>query len=87
MAVVSNKHNGYSIRQRIVVTAICLTLATALVASISIYVDSASVNEWTEQIEIGPVSMMVSGEGVKNVLSDLAEIPGVTYVSGLDSAH
>ncbi|MFW9844990.1 MAG: FtsX-like permease family protein, partial [Candidatus Thorarchaeota archaeon] len=87
MAVVSNNHNGYSVRQRLVVTAICLTLAPSLVASISIYVDSFSVNEWAEQIEIGPVSMMVSGPGVKEAIGEFKEIPGVTNVSGLDSAH
>ena len=87
MSVVSKNHIGYSIRQRVVVTTICLTLATALVSSIAIYVDSASVNEWAEQIEIGPVAMMVSGNGVKEALSGIAEIPGVTNVSGLDSAH
>jgi len=87
MAVVTKNHYGYSIRQRILVTTICLTLATTLVSSISIYVDSASVNEWAEQIEIGAVSMMVSGEGVKEALGGIAEIPEVTNVSGLDSAH
>ncbi|TFH11333.1 MAG: ABC transporter permease [Candidatus Thorarchaeota archaeon] len=87
MAVVSKNLNGYSIRQRIFVTTICLTLAITLVSSISIYVDSASVNEWSEQIKIGPVSMMVSGEGVKEALVGIAEISGVVNVSGLDSAH
>ncbi|MGY5860519.1 MAG: FtsX-like permease family protein [Candidatus Thorarchaeota archaeon] len=87
MAVVSKIHNGHSVRQRIVVTLICLTLATTLVSSISLYVDSASVDEWNQQIEIGPVSMMVSGDGVEGVLDEIAEIPGVTNVSGLDSAH
>jgi len=87
MSVVSANHSNYSARQRILVTAICLTLATTLISSISIYVDSASVNEWAEQIGIGPVSMMVSGEGVKEALGGIAEIPGVANVSGLDSAH
>jgi len=87
MAVVSKNHYGYSIRQRILITAICLTLATTLVSSISIYVDSASITEWTEQIDIGPVSMMVSGDGVKDALDGFAEIPGVINVSGLDSAY
>lgn len=87
MAVVSNNHNGHSVRQRLVVTLICLTLATTLVSSISLYVDSASVDEWYEEIEIGPVSMMVSGEGIEDAINDIAEIPGVTNVSGLNSAH
>ena len=87
MAVVSAKHNGHSVRQRVVVTLICLTLATTLVSSISLYVDSASVDEWNQEIEVGPVSMMVSGEGIEDVLDEISEIPGVTNVSGLDSAH
>ena len=87
MAVVSKNHNGYGVRHRIIVTVICLTLATTLVSSISLYVDSASVDEWTEQIEIGPVTMMVSGDGVEDVITEISEIPGVTNVSGLDSAH
>ena len=87
MAVVSKNHNGHSVRQRLVVTVICLTLATTLVSSISLYVDSASVDEWNQEIETGPVSMMVSGDGIENVLDEISEIPGVINVSGLDSAH
>jgi len=74
MAVVSKNHNGHSVRQRIVVTLICLTLATTLVSSISLYVDSATVDEWNHQIEIGPVSMMVSGDGVNDVLDEIAPL-------------
>ncbi|TFH00474.1 MAG: ABC transporter permease, partial [Candidatus Thorarchaeota archaeon] len=87
MAVVSKSLNGYSMRHRLFVTVICLVLATTLVSSISLYVDSASIDVWNEQIEIGPVSMMVSGDGVKDVLDEISEIPGVMNASGLDSAH
>lgn len=87
MAVVSKNMNGYSIKQRVIVTVICLTLATTLVSSISLYVDSVSIDVWNEQIDIGPVSMMISGEGVEDVLDEISTIPGVTNASGLDSAH
>ncbi len=87
MAVVPTNFNGHSIRQRIIVTLLCLTLATTLVSSISLYVDSASLDEWNKQIEIGPVSIMVSGDGIEDVLDEIEDIPGVLNVSGLDSAH
>jgi len=74
-------------RQRIAITLLCLTLATTLVSSISLYVDSASIDEWNEQIDIGPVSMMVSGDGIEGVLDEIEEIPGIQNVSGLVSAH
>ena len=86
MAVIPSNYNGHNVRQRIVVTLLCLTLATTLVSSISLYVDSASINVWNEQIEIGPVSMMVAGDGIENVLNEIEEIPGVLNVSGLESA-
>ncbi|MBN2228490.1 MAG: hypothetical protein JW779_02780 [Candidatus Thorarchaeota archaeon] len=87
MSVLMKDRHGFKDRQRIALTLICLTIATTIVVSVSIYVDSASVSEWSRQIDIGPVSMMVAGNGIKDDIDAISEILGVTNVSGLDSAH
>ncbi|MFW9961018.1 MAG: hypothetical protein ACFFDV_08365 [Candidatus Thorarchaeota archaeon] len=87
MSVTARNISGYRRHQRIAITILCLTLTTAFVTSISIYVDSASVEEWSKQLEIGPVSLMVAGEGIQEDLDSIGAIPGVMNVSSLDSAH
>ncbi len=87
MSVAARNISGYRIRQRIAITILCLTLTTAFVTGVSIYVDSASVEEWSKQLEIGPVSLMVSGGGIQNEIGSIEAISGVINVSTLDSAH
>ena len=80
--------NGNSERnRRFIVTVLCIALATTLVMSITIYVDSESVDIWSEKLNTGPVSMSVAGDDVEHIVDDIAEIPGVTAVSGLNYSH
>ena len=87
MSVINRNHSGASIQKRVLVTLMCLTLATTLIASVTIYVDSESVNEWNKQIKIGSVSMVVSGPNIQNYVTDIGSIPGVNNVSGLESSY
>lgn len=87
MSVVYRNHNGFSIKRRLLVTLLCLTLATTLVASVTIYVDSASVKEWEDEIKFSKVSMMATGVGIENYITDISQIAGVNNVSNLETSH
>lgn len=86
MSVVYRNHIVASVHKRVLVTLMCLTLATTLIASVTIYVDSASIQEWNKQIKIGSVSMVVSGTNIQNYITDIESIPGVNNVSSLESS-
>lgn len=74
-------------KHRVAVTLICITLATSLVLSIAIFVDSESVDIWAEKLNTGPVSMSVSGDDIEYIIDDIEDIQGVSKVAGLNYSH
>ncbi|MGV9170625.1 MAG: FtsX-like permease family protein, partial [Promethearchaeia archaeon] len=58
-------------------TLLCFMLAAGLAMGLTTYVDTYSVREWSEVLNIGPVSMAVEGSDVENHVEDIQAINGV----------
>jgi len=87
MAAVPVGYQAFHSLPRKAVTLLCFLLASAMVMGISVYVDSYSVNEWNNIIDIGPIAMTVGGDGVENQLDNIRGIPGVEKAAAIDYRH
>ena len=60
------------------VTLLCVLLASTTAMGITVYVDSYSVHEWTKHVDsVGPISMIITGDSVDNILDEVQEISGI----------
>ena len=87
MAAVPVGYQAFHSLPRKGVTLLCFLLASAMVMGISVYVDSYSVYEWNSLIDIGPIAMTVSGEGVVNQLDNIRTLPGIERAAVLETRH
>ena len=68
------------------VTLLCFLLASTMAMSITVYVDSYSVHEWEDIIDVGPVAVVVSNNDIQNLedkVDDVVGINGVTKAAAL----
>ena len=87
MAAVPVGYQAFHSLPRKAVTLLCFLLASAMVMGISVYVDSYSVNEWNNIIDIGPIAMTIGGDGVENQLDNIRALPGVERAAVLETRH
>ena len=85
MAAVPVGYQAFHSLPRKAVTLLCFLLASAMVMGISVYVDSYSVNEWNNIIDIGPIAMTIGGDGVENQLDNIRALPGVERAAVLET--
>ncbi len=87
MAAVPVGYQAFHSLPRKAVTLLCFLLASAMVMGISVYVDSQSVNEWTNLTDVGPIAIAVHGDGIENEVENIRDIPGVEKVAALTYRH
>jgi len=87
MAAVPVGYQAFHSLPRKAVTLLCFLLASAMVMGISVYIDSYSVNEWDNLIDIGPIAMTVGGDEVENQLDNIRALPGVERTAVLETRH
>ncbi len=83
MAAVPVGYQAFHSLPRKAVTLLCFLLASAMVMGISVYVDSYSVNEWNNLIDVGPIAITVHGEGIDSQVENIRGIPGVEKAAAL----
>jgi len=87
MAAVPVGYQAFHSLPRKAVTLLCFLLASAMVMGISVYVDSYSVNEWNNLIDVGPIAITAHGEGIDNQVENIRGIPGVEKAAAIDYRH
>jgi len=87
MAAVPVGYQAFHSLPRKAVTLLCFLLASAMVMGISVYVDSYSVHEWNNLIDIGPIAMTVGGDGVEHQIDNIRTLPGVERAAVLETRH
>ncbi|MHA2040419.1 MAG: FtsX-like permease family protein [Candidatus Thorarchaeota archaeon] len=59
-------------------TALGIFLVGLMLLSVSIHIDSISVEVWNEEVDVGSISMIVHGEGVETVVDEMNQVDHVT---------
>jgi len=71
-------YEAFHSRRRRGVTLLCFLLASTMAMGISVYVDSFSVHEWDENLDVGPIAIQARGEGIENYIDQIRVIDGIT---------
>ncbi|MFW9968061.1 MAG: FtsX-like permease family protein, partial [Candidatus Thorarchaeota archaeon] len=64
-------------RQRRALTTLGLFLVGLMLFSVSIHIDTISLDVWNEEMDVGSVAMLVHGEGVETVVDEMRQVEHV----------
>ncbi len=78
MAAVPAGYEAFQSGRRRGVTLLCFLLVSTIVMGLTVYVDSYSVHYWEEATDVGDVSLIVEGDQVQDIVSQVQEIDGIT---------
>jgi ABC-type lipoprotein release transport system permease subunit len=65
-------------RQRRGLTMLGIFLVGLMLLGVSIYIDTASLEIWDQETDVGSIAMLVHGDGVETVVEDIQKVDGVT---------
>ena len=71
-------YEAFQGKRRKIVALLCFMLSTAIIASMMVFVDSHSMDVWTSNNDVGPVSLVAIGVGIDSEIDDLRRIDGIS---------
>ncbi|MFW9795268.1 MAG: hypothetical protein ACFFEE_13250, partial [Candidatus Thorarchaeota archaeon] len=80
-------YEAFHSRRRKGVTLLCFLLASTMAMGITVYVDSYSIHEWDENLDVGDIAIIAQGEGIQNYVNSIRAIDGVTKAASLESGY
>jgi ABC-type antimicrobial peptide transport system permease subunit len=65
-------------RQRRGLTTLGIFLVGLILLGVSIYIDTASLEIWDQEMDVGSIAMFVHGDGVETVVDEIQQVEGIT---------
>jgi len=76
-----------SVLKRRTITLLCFLMATSMLVSVFIFIDSSSIDEWDEYNDIGPVAMRVQGDGLGSAIQEIKDTAHVKRANIAETAQ
>lgn len=77
MSITPTGYDVFQGKRRKLVALFCFMLSSAIIASIVVFVDSYSMENWNSRIDVGPVSLVSIGVDIENRMSAFRAIEGI----------
>jgi len=87
MAATPAGYEAFHSLRRKSITLICFLLASTMAIGITVYVDSYSVHEWNNDIDVGSIAIIVSGNILGSYVNDIRDIGSVTKAAIFRSGY
>jgi ABC-type lipoprotein release transport system permease subunit len=78
VAAVPAGYEAFQSSRRRGVTLLCFLLVSTIVMGLTVYVDSYSVYYWEEATDVGEVSLIVEGNQVQDIVTQVQNIDGIS---------
>jgi uncharacterized membrane protein len=80
-------YEAFHSRRRMGVTLLCFLLASSIAMGIAVYVDSYSMHQWNEYLDLGDVHMAIGGSlDLDSYVDDVRAIPAITRAAKMTMA-
>ncbi len=87
MSAIPVGYEAFQSRRRMGVTLVCFLLASSIAMSIAVYVDSYSMHQWDEYLDVGDIHLAVyGGFDVGIYEEDVRSLPGVRHAAFMKSS-
>lgn len=88
MAAVPTGYEAFHSVRRKGVTLLCFLLASAMAMGITVYVDSFSIHQWDNNMEVVPhIPLYAEGQGIENHVGEIRDVDGVTEAAALRRSY